>query len=212
MRRRRVLGWRERGKEAPLCGAQNHGRIFLSLSFLLPHPVDSRQLVKQSLSQPVRLLSGRRSGGGGDAVTPLVAKFSCCFDDVSPPPPTPLYLDSGAVGRRMTGGEWAPLLRRPARQGRVPPPRKGIPLTGPVAASCAVTAVRPEVGVSLSSGPTCKFADQKCHLENVWPSSSDFPSFKLHMHPHSREPIKSLSLPLILCPRFCAYFPGLVVE
>ena len=39
------------GKEAPLCGAQNHGRIFLSLSFLLPHPVDSRQLVKQSVSR-----------------------------------------------------------------------------------------------------------------------------------------------------------------
>ena len=51
-----MLGWRERGKEAPLCGAQNHGRIFLSLSFLLlpfplPHPVDSRQLVKQSVSR-----------------------------------------------------------------------------------------------------------------------------------------------------------------
>ena len=41
----------EGARKAPLCGAQNHGRIFLSLSFLLPHPVDSRQLVKQSVSR-----------------------------------------------------------------------------------------------------------------------------------------------------------------
>ena len=68
-----MLGWREGAKEAPLRGAQNHGRIFLSLSF--PHPVDSRQ----SVSQPVALWTGRRARGQsvaalGDAVIPLVAK------------------------------------------------------------------------------------------------------------------------------------------
>ena len=71
-----------RWSEAPLCGAQNHGRIFLSLSF--PHPVDSRQSVRQpaSCSLDGARSRRRRQRRAMPLSRSLVVKFSCCFDDV----------------------------------------------------------------------------------------------------------------------------------
>ena len=190
MRRRRVLGWRERGKEAPLCGAQNHGRIFLSLSFLLPHPVDSRQLVKQSVSrfgcsldgaEPERmampLLRWLRSSVAVSMMFLLLLHHSISI------------LEQWGGGRRAASGRrfYAGLRAMAVSLGKAPPH---------VAASCAVTAVRPEVGVSPSHGPAYRFADINAisRMDGNPPPITPLPSY---VRPHSR---KSLSLPLILWP------------